>query len=149
MAPAFSGPPSQRPHRGHGAEKEETKGVGGQEPMAAISKVHRAILRNEEPQSGGSVAVLDDRFDPQDRMANIASQIKRNRQNERRRARRKSQLSALKTAVSKGREATGEARGEVVRAAQKALDVATRQKLVHANTAARRKSSLMRRMRQG
>jgi len=82
-------------------------------------------------------------------MANNASQIKRNRQNLRRRARRKAQMSALKTAVSKARETTGEAGTQAVRAAQKAVDVATRQGLLHPKTAARRKSSLMRRPRQG
>jgi small subunit ribosomal protein S20 len=81
-------------------------------------------------------------------MANIKSQIKRNRQSERARVRNKSVRSALKTAQKKVRTATdggdletAEARG---REAARALDQAVSAGVVHKRTAARRKSRLAR-----
>ncbi|WP_293784519.1 30S ribosomal protein S20 [uncultured Aeromicrobium sp.] len=79
-------------------------------------------------------------------MANIKSQIKRNRQNEAARQRNKSVRSALKTSVRRFNEAV-EA-GDVDRAKQLAretsrkLDKAASKGVIHKNQAANRKSAL-------
>lgn len=79
-------------------------------------------------------------------MANIKSQIKRNRQNEAARERNKSVRSALKTAVRRFHEAV-EA-GDVEKAktlaaeAGKKLDKAASKGVIHANQAANRKSAV-------
>ena len=78
-------------------------------------------------------------------MANIKSQIKRNRQNEVRRVRNKAVRSELKTrekAVLTAAEA-GEDTQELIRLAQKRLDSAAEKGVIHANQAARRKSRLV------
>jgi len=79
-------------------------------------------------------------------MANIKSQIKRNRQNEQRRLRNKSVKSALKTASRKVREAVAggdrEAAETALRAASKAYDKAASKGVVHPNNAANHKSRL-------
>lgn len=79
-------------------------------------------------------------------MANIKSQIKRNRQNEAAHERNKSVKSALKTAVRKFREAaeTGNADEAKTLAAQagKALDKAASKGVIHKNQAANRKSAI-------
>ena len=81
-------------------------------------------------------------------MANIKSQIKRNRTNEKARLRNKSVKSALKTAVRKFREAA--AAGDVATAtaalhsASRQLDKAASKGVIHANQAANRKSSMAR-----
>ena len=77
-------------------------------------------------------------------MANIKSQIKRNRQNEARRIRNKAVRSELKTrekAVLAAASA-GEPTDELVRAAQKRLDMAASKGVIHKNEAALRKSRL-------
>ena len=77
-------------------------------------------------------------------MANIKSQIKRNRQNEKRRVRNKAVRSELKTrekAVLAAIDA-GEPSEELVRLAQKRLDSAASKGVNHKNEAARRKSRL-------
>ena len=83
-------------------------------------------------------------------MANIKSQIKRNRQNEKRRLRNKSVKSALKTAVRKFHEsaATGdvEASTALLRDAARKLDKAASKGVIHANQAANRKSAIARRL---
>ena len=79
-------------------------------------------------------------------MANIKSQIKRNRQNEAARERNKSVRSALKTAVRRFHEAV-EA-GDVEKAktlateAGKKLDKAASKGVIHKNQAANRKSAV-------
>jgi len=81
-------------------------------------------------------------------VANIKSQIKRNRQNETRRARNRAVRSELKTrekAVVAAAEA-GEDTDELVRAAQKRLDMAAQKGVIHKNEAARRKSRLIARV---
>ncbi|MEA3510495.1 MAG: 30S ribosomal protein S20 [Actinomycetota bacterium] len=83
-------------------------------------------------------------------MANIKSQKKRNRQNEKRYARNKAIRSELKTREKKVLEAaeagnTAEA-NELLRIAQKQIDMAVTKGVLHANTAARRKSRLTRRV---
>ena len=79
-------------------------------------------------------------------MANIKSQIKRNRQNEAARLRNKSVKSALKTAVRRFREAaeSGDANKaqELARNASRMLDKAASKGVIHANQAANRKSAI-------
>ena len=83
-------------------------------------------------------------------MANIKSQIKRNRQNKVRHDRNKAVRSELKTrynAVVTATEAgDAEAAAEATRIAQRRIDQAAASGLIHKNTAARRKSRLARRM---
>ena len=83
-------------------------------------------------------------------MANIKSQKKRNRQTEKRYARNKAIRSELKTrektvmaAAEAGNTAEAE---ELLRIAQKQIDMAVTKGVLHANTAARRKSRLTRRV---
>ena len=81
-------------------------------------------------------------------MANIKSQIKRNRQNERRRMRNKVARSELKTRVKRaaeGLESGADDAGDRVRAAQKRLGKAAEKGVVHKNQAARRTSRFMKR----
>ncbi len=79
-------------------------------------------------------------------MANIKSQIKRNRQNEVARLRNKSVRSSLKTAVRKANEAIAAgdsaAATAAVKNASRQLDKAASKGVIHANQAANRKSSL-------
>ena len=77
-------------------------------------------------------------------MANIKSQIKRNRQNETRRARNKAVRSELKTREKAvfAAAAAVEPTDELLRLAQKRLDVAASKGVIHKNEAARRKSRL-------
>jgi len=83
-------------------------------------------------------------------VANIKSQIKRNRQNERRRLRNKSVKSSLKTAVRKFDSAleAGDADTAVAlaRDASRKLDKAASKGVIHKNQAANRKSSIARRL---
>jgi small subunit ribosomal protein S20 len=81
-------------------------------------------------------------------MANIKSQIKRNRQNERRRLRNKTARSELKTRVKRATgdlESGADDAGDQVRAAQQRLGKAAGKGVVHKKQAARRTSRLMRR----
>ncbi|PRY02678.1 30S ribosomal protein S20 [Allonocardiopsis opalescens] len=79
-------------------------------------------------------------------MANIKSQIKRIKQNEKRRMRNKSVKSSLKTAIRKFHEAaeSGDADKalELQRAAARQLDKAASKGVIHKNQAANRKSSI-------
>ena len=79
-------------------------------------------------------------------MANIKSQIKRVKTNNKAQARNKSVSSSIKTAVRKFREAVvkGDAATTTteLRAASKALDVAVAKGVVHRNTAANKKSAM-------
>ena len=79
-------------------------------------------------------------------MANIKSQIKRNRQNDAAHERNKAVRSALKTAVRKFREAadSGDAAAAKVAAldASKKLDKAASKGVIHKNQAANRKSAI-------
>jgi small subunit ribosomal protein S20 len=79
-------------------------------------------------------------------VANIKSQIKRNKTNEKARLRNKAVKSSLKTAVRKAREAaaagdTAKAT-ELARAASKALDKAASKGIIHKNQAANKKSAV-------
>jgi small subunit ribosomal protein S20 len=81
-------------------------------------------------------------------LANIKSQIKRNRQNEERRVRNKSVRSALKTYARRVREAldAGDREGAeaAYRRAARAYDKATSKGVIHRNSAANHKSRLAR-----
>ena len=82
-------------------------------------------------------------------MANIKSQIKRNKQNEKRHERNKAVKSGLKTAVRKFREAADagdkDAATEAARAASRKLDKAASKGVIHKNQAAHRKSAIAKR----
>jgi small subunit ribosomal protein S20 len=85
-------------------------------------------------------------------MANIKSQIKRNRQNEGRRVRNKSVRTELKTQAKKVRTGALEGQGEAAdlfRQAARSLDKAASRGAVHKRTAARRKSRLARQVNAG
>ncbi|MGI8335381.1 30S ribosomal protein S20 [Actinomadura scrupuli] len=79
-------------------------------------------------------------------MANIKSQIKRNKQNEKARLRNKAVKSELKTAIRKFREAAegGDADATTValRNATRKLDKAASKGVIHKNQAANRKSAI-------
>jgi small subunit ribosomal protein S20 len=79
-------------------------------------------------------------------VANIKSQIKRNKQNEKAHERNKAVKTGLKTAVRKFREAaeTGDAAEAQVLAADaaKKLDKAASKGVIHKNQAANRKSAI-------
>jgi small subunit ribosomal protein S20 len=79
-------------------------------------------------------------------VANIKSQIKRNRQNEGRRLRNKAVRTQLKTAAKKVRtavtEGEAEAAGRELSAVIRQLDKAASKGVVHKRAAARRKSRL-------
>ncbi|MGH8985780.1 MAG: 30S ribosomal protein S20 [Acidimicrobiia bacterium] len=80
-------------------------------------------------------------------MANIKSQIKRNRQNEKRRQRNKTVRSELKTRIKAAQTATTAGEGDAAdktRLAQKRLGKAAAKGTIHRNAAARRTSRLMR-----
>jgi small subunit ribosomal protein S20 len=82
-------------------------------------------------------------------VANIKSQIKRNRTNENARLRNKSTKSALKTAVRTFREAADsgdrDAALTAMNAAARKLDKAASRGVIHANQAANKKSAMARR----
>lgn len=79
-------------------------------------------------------------------MANIKSQIKRNRQNAKRHERNKAAKSALKTSTKKVQSAVAggdaDAATEQFREVARALDKAASKGILHKRTAARRKSRL-------
>lgn len=82
-------------------------------------------------------------------MANIRSQIKRNRQNEKRRLRNKAVRSEVKTRVKRAVTAAQTGSDDVVEAtrlAVKRIDKAAAKGVIHKNAAARRKSRLMKRI---
>jgi small subunit ribosomal protein S20 len=82
-------------------------------------------------------------------VANIKSQIKRNRQNEAAHERNKSVKSALKSAVRKFREAADSGDADKARAlaadANKKLDKAASKGVIHKNQAANKKSAISKR----
>ncbi|GAA1099007.1 MULTISPECIES: 30S ribosomal protein S20 [Streptomycetaceae] len=79
-------------------------------------------------------------------MANIKSQIKRNKTNEKARLRNKAVKSSLKTAIRKAREAAAAGENEkatvLAREAAKALDKAASKGVIHKNQAANKKSAI-------
>jgi small subunit ribosomal protein S20 len=85
-------------------------------------------------------------------VANIKSQIKRNKQNEKARLRNKAVKSELKTYVRKFREAadtgSAEAAETAMREASIKLDKAVSKGVIHKNQAANRKSAIAKRAEQ-
>ena len=80
-------------------------------------------------------------------MANIKSQIKRNRQNEKARLRNKAVRSELKTRTKSALNAAGtENETEALRQAVKRIDKAAAKGVIHKNAAARKKSRLAKRI---
>ncbi len=83
-------------------------------------------------------------------MANIKSQIKRNRQNENRRVRNRVYRGRARTFVAKARAAIESENPEVAKTAVveaiSQLDRAAEKGVIHKNNAARRKSRLMKRL---
>ena len=79
-------------------------------------------------------------------MANIKSQIKRIKTNEKARLRNKSVSSSIKTAVRKFRETVSSGDAAKIttelRSASKALDIAVAKGVLHKNAAANKKSSM-------
>jgi len=86
-------------------------------------------------------------------LANIRSQIKRNRQNEQARLRNKSVRSALKTYARRVRERLDagdrEAAETALRRATRAYDKAVSKGVIHKNNAANHKARLTRSLNQG
>ncbi|MHB1533313.1 MAG: 30S ribosomal protein S20 [Acidimicrobiales bacterium] len=82
-------------------------------------------------------------------MANIKSQIKRNKTNERRRLRNKAARSEVKTRVKtalRSAESAADTTLDDLRLAVKRLDKAAARGIIHKNQAANRKGALMRRI---
>ena len=82
-------------------------------------------------------------------MANISSQIKRNRQNLKRNQRNRSVRSEINTRTRTALEAIGDDApdsDEAVRLAVQRIDKAAQKGVIHRNTAARNKSRLVRRL---
>jgi small subunit ribosomal protein S20 len=85
-------------------------------------------------------------------VANIKGQIKRNRQNERRRLRNKAVRSELKSRIKVADQAVAEGSPdapEALRQAQKRMGKAAAKGRIHKNQAARRTSRLMKRAARG
>jgi small subunit ribosomal protein S20 len=82
-------------------------------------------------------------------LANIKSQIKRNRQNEKRRVRNRNFRGYARTAVNQARAAFSENAPETREAVLKAIsaiDQAAERGVIHKNNAARRKGRLMKKL---
>jgi small subunit ribosomal protein S20 len=82
-------------------------------------------------------------------LANIKSQIKRNRQNEKHRLNNRNVRGSARTAVNQARAAFEEEAPETKEAVLKAistLDKAAEKGVIHKNNAARRKSRLMKKL---
>ena len=104
-------------------------------------------IRSRHPPAGrqGPPRRTDDDEDP---VANIKSQIKRNRQTVKRQARNKAVRSELRTrtkAAIAAAEAGAEDSEEALRLAVKRIDKASAKGVIHKNQAANRKARLMRR----
>jgi small subunit ribosomal protein S20 len=85
-------------------------------------------------------------------VANIKSQIKRNRQTIKRTERNKAVRSELKTRTKSAATAAAEGAenaAELVRAAQKRVDSAASKGVIHKNAAARRNSRLAKKLNAG
>lgn len=82
-------------------------------------------------------------------MANIKSQMKRNRQNEKSRLRNRAVRAEVRTRQKAAVAAAGtDNEAEALRLAVKRIDKAVTKGVLHKNTAARKKSRLMVRIRQ-
>jgi small subunit ribosomal protein S20 len=82
-------------------------------------------------------------------VANIKSQIKRNKQNERRRLRNRTVRSEIHTRTKAAVAAAenGEDSADKLKAAIRRIDTAASKGVLHKNTAARQKSRLVKRLR--
>ena len=81
-------------------------------------------------------------------MANIKSAIKRNKTNEKARLRNRAVRSEMRTREKTALEAAGtENEAEALKAAMKRIDKATQKGVLHKNTAARKKSRLVKAVR--
>jgi len=99
------------------------------------------------------VLTLDPRTDGifwRNKLANIKSAIKRNKQNEKRRLRNRVYRGSARTFVARARVALArqdlETAESATMAAVSALDKAAQKGVIHKNNAARRKSRLMKRL---
>jgi len=85
-------------------------------------------------------------------LANIKSQIKRNRQNEKRRVRNRIFRGRARTIISKAQAAiesgNKDTAADAIKMAISSLDKAAEKGVIHKNNAARRKSRLMKRLNQ-
>jgi len=82
-------------------------------------------------------------------VANIKSQIKRNRQNEKRRLANKAVRSEMKTRTKRAEDAAAEGADdadELTRLAVQRIDKAAEKGVIHKNQAARRKSRLLKKV---
>jgi small subunit ribosomal protein S20 len=80
-------------------------------------------------------------------VANIKSQIKRNKQNETRHERNKAVKSEVRTRIKNAVAAAGtDTEAEQLRAAMKRIDKAASQGVIHKNQAANKKSGLAKRI---
>jgi small subunit ribosomal protein S20 len=122
--------------------------------VLSIAKLrHTGSIRSFRciPVSGApNIPVNTDEQDEGCRVANIKSQIKRNKQNEKARLRNKSVKSALKTSVRKFHEvsATGDVETATaqLREASRKLDKAVSKGVIHKNQAANRKSAIAKKL---
>jgi small subunit ribosomal protein S20 len=100
-----------------------------------VRRAHRRTQHPAPTQTEGSF------------VANIKSQIKRNKQNQKRHERNKAVKSELKTVVRRFREAAEagdkETALEASRVASRKLDKAVSKGVIHKNQAANRKSAIM------
>jgi small subunit ribosomal protein S20 len=121
------------PHGTAGPDHVERSGQENPPSTSIVDEPPRAANVSEQAKS---------------HVANIRSQIKRNRQNERRRLSNKSVRSEIRTRTKTAAAAVDAAdddAAEAVRAAVKRIDKAAAQGVIHKNQAANRKSRLMRR----
>lgn len=83
-------------------------------------------------------------------LANLRSQIKRNRQNEKRRLRNRIYVGRARTFIKQAHHAIDEGNLEIAQQATKlavsALDKAAEKRIIHKNNSARRKSRLMKKL---
>jgi small subunit ribosomal protein S20 len=119
----------------------------GSETTSVETRTYQRIdftARTEGVSGGGPTPLVDSST----RMANIKSQIKRNKQNEHRRERNKAVKTALRTSTKKVHSAVadGDADGAVARQREtaRALDKAASKGVLKKRTAARKKSRLAR-----
>jgi small subunit ribosomal protein S20 len=79
-------------------------------------------------------------------VANTKSAVKRIRQNERRRVRNRAVRSQVRSTLKEARAAQGAEQRTSIAEAIRALDKAVTKRVIHRNTAARKKSALARRL---
>jgi small subunit ribosomal protein S20 len=134
---------SVAPGCGTGTESSRTGGQGGGRADLGHGQAYGYSERSLHPDRSLRASARSDESVP---VANIKSQIKRNRTNERARLRNKAVKSSLKTATRRFREAVDAgdtaAAAERAKEATRALDKAASKGVIHKNQAANRKSSI-------